>query len=311
MIMIEHTLPNSKDAYGYEMRYGSVTEFDSADLLDVLKQKITNPKNDKTGRMQSLLPMVKRHYNMNRKEIEAMFTVGWQDGATMALELAAELEAVLPVPKDLRRALHYADHGDELMIDNLYAGRFDNLYRTRKRQYRPTQTVVTIGMHLCTMWTQPHQSMLSGAVGIALAMVLERYGYRVELQSLLTASEYRPSPSNAYSGYSDTNIQHVAAVKVKEAFAPLNAAEIAAVHHPATAHSLIKGAMARGEAEINGCDCNDVASTFAQDFMVHTGKRFDYCFDYIGTGRAAKRHLIAAVKSMGGTIFNQEDVDAL
>ena len=311
-MLLEHTLKTAEATqYGYATEYGSVTEFNSADILDIMKQKFLS-KNAPIATMEGLLNQVQSAYRMSRTQIEAMFTTGWAEGAQLALTMADDLEAVLPMPKDLRRALHYSDHGDELMIDNLYSGRFDNLFRTRKRKYRPTQTVVTVGMHLCTLWSSPKETMLSGAVGIALARVLERYGYRVELLSLLTANEYRykKGQQNVYRG--GRSIQHVGVVNVKQAFATLNAAEIAAVHHPATAHTLVKGVMGRGRAQIGaGCACNDSASDFAQHFMEHTGRRLDYCFDWIGSERSAKRELIQAVKSMGGTIFNQEDVDAL
>ena len=299
--------------WGGSTPWGSVTEFSSADIMDIMKQKVINPKNKHIASMRSLLPKVRSAYGMDRKQVEGMFTEGWAEGAQIAMDLADKLEATLPTPRDLRRALHYADHGDELVIDNLYSGRFDNLFRTRKRKYRPTQTVITVGMHLCTLWSGIETTMLSGAVGIALARVLERYGYRVELISLLTASDLiKTGETGIYGQEKEEQRQHVAVVRVKEAYAPLNAAEIAAVHHPATAHTLIKSVMGRGEQHLTAkCACNDCASQFATSFMQETGRRFDYCFDWIGYEGSAERELIKAVKSMGGTIFNEEDVAAL
>ena len=283
-----------------------VTEFDSFALQMINEQ--AGPEIPNVNRVEGA-------YNMSLKDINSMFTSGWEEGAKIALDLADTLEASLPAPKDLRRSLAWSDTGDELDIDKMYAGRFDNMFRTRKRKYRPTQTVVTIGMHLCTLWSSPENTMLSGAVGIALAKLLERYGYRVELLSLLTASgRIGASGYNPDTGryMPSKKAKFVSIVRTKEAYAPLNAAEIAAVHHPATAHTLVKAAMARGTQEMSpNCNCTDFASAFATTFMRKTGRRIDYCFDWIGYEAHAVSELKKAVLAMRGTIFDNEICDEI
>ena len=293
-------------------RLSHVTEFDSHALQMINEQKPSNRKNETAV---PNLSDVQDSYQMTLADINGMFTKGWAKGAEIALDLANDLEATLPLPKDLRRALTYSDHGDEVDIDKLYSGRFDQLYRTRKRQYRPTQTVVSIGMHLCTLWTSPEMTMLSGAVGIALAKLLEKYGYRVELLSLLTATGRMPGEPRP--GYDDRGKWRrpkthafTSIVRTKEAYSPLNAAEIAAVHHPATAHTLVKAAMARGDARMSpNCQCNDTASEFATKFMQKTGRRIDFCFDWIGGKGRAIAELRKAVLAMRGTIFDNDVCD--
>jgi len=290
-----------------------VTEFDSFALQMINEQAVTNSEN------KSEIPnldQVDASYNMDKKKIDAMFTSGWEEGAKIAIDLADTLEASLPAPKDLRRTLAYADHGDEVDIDKMYSGRFDNLFRTRKRKYRPTQTVVSIGMHLCTLWSSPENTMLSGAVGIALAKLLEKYGYRVELLSILTATgRIQKEQDDWYAnrrGARPKQHKFVSIVRTKEAYAPLNAAEIAAVHHPATAHTLVKAAMARGDSLMSAsCNCTDFASAFATQFAQKTGRRIDYCFDWIGYQDHAERELKKAVRAMRGTIFDNDICDEI
>ena len=277
-----------------------VTEFDSFAMVEALALPVHGSNSKDIPNLQ----ICKNQYAMGMPEIRKMFTEGWADGADIALKMADELEAVVPQPKDLRRSLAWADSGDELEIDNLYSGRVDNLFRTRKRKYRPTQTVITIGMHLCTLWGSPERNMLSGAVGIALARVLERFGYRVELYSLLTANGY------IYKNGKQFKQNYVGVVKVKEAYSSLNAAEIAAVHHPATSQTMVQAVMARGAAH-DSCNCQDFASSFATKFMRKTGRRFDYCFDWISSEYYAKRELVKAVKAIGGTVFEEAGLEQM
>ena len=279
-----------------------VTEFDSFALQMI---------NELPGPPIPELDQVYQAYSMSLDQINSMFTEGWPRGADIALQLADELAATLPAPKDLRRSLAWSDTGDELDIDKLYSGRFDNMFRTRKRLYRPTQTVVSIGMHLCTLWSSPETTMLSGAVGIAMAKLLERYGYRVELLSILTATGYGIREINTTTGRSGPRQKYVSIVRTKEAYSPLNAAEIAAVHHPATAHTLIKAAMARGESQMGKCACTDFASSFATRFAQKTGRRIDYCFDWIGYQDHAVNELKKAVLAMRGTIFDTAVCDEI
>jgi hypothetical protein len=234
-------------------------------------------------------------------------TEGWAWGAKQLQQLAEEIEAKLPQPKDLRRMLAYRETGDELVVERLYSGQLDRMWRTRKRRWAPTQTVISIGAHWCTYGCSVTSTLSSGAVAVALAYLLEKFGYRTEILGLLTVNP----KGDLCRHRADPETQTVVAT-IKPAQQALNLDFVAAALHPSVTYLFAKRMVTELTTDCpykgiaHKLRCNDSASVFATAFMQATGKRIDFASDFVGSYGYATVETMNGIKALGGRIFDEE-----
>lgn len=88
----------------------------------------------------------------------------------------------LPPKMDLRRRRVRADQGDELDITAVYRGRLDIAWeRTQRRAVTASPMVSIVVNTICKAGADASVISFRGAVGIVLAQLLERFGYRVRI----------------------------------------------------------------------------------------------------------------------------------
>jgi len=108
---------------------------------------------------------------------------GWPDGYKRAQETIGEI-AELPQLMDFRRKRRFADHGDQIHMDRVMAGRLDIAWESRKREASAgmgmgvTRIMVGIG---ATASYSAEQMYWRGAVACLLADALEMSGRPVEI----------------------------------------------------------------------------------------------------------------------------------
>jgi hypothetical protein len=235
-----------------------------------------------------------------------LFTEGWAHGGEIIRNIAEEIRPHLPTPKDLRRMIAYRDSGDELEVERMYSGNLDRMWRTRKRRWAPTDTTVTVASHYCTVSMEPEEAILSGAVGVALAYLLEQYGYRVEILGILTVNPY--GDKYRYQKHPQTQ---VAIAHLKGPHQALQLDYIAAALHPAPTYRFAKRMVTElthqceFKHHATQLKCNDSARAFVTDWMKVGGRRVDFASDYVGHELAAVREAKEAVKNLGGRIFEE------
>lgn len=94
----------------------------------------------------------------------------------------AAAKITLPPKADLRRRRVRGDHGDDLDITAVYRGRLDIAWeRTQRRPVTASAMVSIVVNMICSGDDDASVLSFRGAVGIVLAQLLERFGYRVRI----------------------------------------------------------------------------------------------------------------------------------
>lgn len=117
---------------------------------------------------------------------------GWPEQAERAKKLAEGMLPLLPPPESLRRKTRWADDGDELDRDRLYASGIETAFRTtRQHLQRSPRTVRIIGSWSIAGSHTAEEIAWNGAAITALVDLLENADFRVELSLGLPANEGR------------------------------------------------------------------------------------------------------------------------
>jgi hypothetical protein len=120
--------------------------------------------------------------NTTAKAVAAM-SGQYASGAAIIKRIeTASANIKLPPKVDLRRRRVRADHGDELDITAVYRGRLDIAWeRTQRRPVTASPMVSIVVNMICQGGADASVMSFRGAVGIVLAQLLERFGYRVRI----------------------------------------------------------------------------------------------------------------------------------
>lgn len=144
-----------------------------------------------------------------------LYTEGWRAGAERAERLFATIEDMVPASVAPRRVRRSMDEGDDLRVEKVLDGDFDNAWWSTRRELLAAPNVVSFAFG----WLAPnyieHEHLIWNALqAIALADALENNGYRVELRAI--------------DGTTPGSNAHVTELMVKSADEPLQPDLIAA-----------------------------------------------------------------------------------
>jgi len=282
--------------------YGRVCEFDAYAMPDLLRETKyelwDEPDSSDLERLTD--PSCGGSPRFTPAFTEKLFREGWPEGSKMILNIADAIRPHLPRPKDLRRMIAYRDSGDELDVERMYAGKMDSMWRTRKRKYAPTETNITIASHYCTVSFHPSQTILSGGISVALAYLLEQFGYRVEILGLLTICK------GGDQAWGSTRT-HTAIANFKTAHQALQLDYVAAALHPAVAFRYAKRMVTHVHSgdkwRAGELECNDTGRHFATKWMQSGGRRIDFASDWVSGMAGAVADAKECVETLGGRVF--------
>lgn len=124
----------------------------------------------------------------------------WAEGLEMLEALIGKLGDVqLPTPRSIKRKKSWnADDGDDVDLDRMWAGQ--EYWQKTSRQALSGSPIVTIVCNVSASSTYDTTSLFwKGAAAIALADILERAGYRVNvLVGDYGAAAYRGHPADSF-----------------------------------------------------------------------------------------------------------------
>lgn len=172
------------------------------------------------------------------KQTAAYLLGGWSDGVERMEKAIGGLR--LPAATDVRRRPLWAPVGDELNLERVLAGNFDNAWRTTKRRIVKAKPRVRIVVDILAVGDRDAADLFwRGAAGAMLASVLSKAGWQTELW----AGFCGPS--------SQDKSQFIAALcRVKGFGEPMNLAALCAIAaHPATFR---QGGHALGSKHLGG-----------------------------------------------------------
>jgi len=154
--------------------------------------------------------------NMDLLQLREFYATGWPEGAER-LRTAMEKVAA-SVARSVRRRGRWADQGDELSRDRLYAGQWETAWRTTSRVVVAAPTRIRIVADVCSGAIVKADALFwRGAAAASLAETLVAAGYAVQVVS--AAATYSPDESRR---------PYVATCVVKDWTAPLNITTLAA-----------------------------------------------------------------------------------
>lgn len=142
----------------------------------------------------------------------------WPEGMDLVASMAEELASSCQIarPRSRRRVPRWAEDGDEFDRERWEAGRED-CWRVCRREAAAAPSVITLVFNVSTRsGVGPGAILWRGAAALALADVLEREGYRVEVWGVNCATRCYQSGAGVFH-----------AVRVKAASAPLDLAALA------------------------------------------------------------------------------------
>lgn len=142
----------------------------------------------------------------------------WQEGASLVSSTAAAVQADIPPPKSITRRIRKADQGDDLVMEDVYAGRLDTAWRIAKRDHIATRSR--------EVWISACMGIDSGTCGdvlmwrgvavLVLADLLSLAGYSVGVLS-------KTEQSHSHEGNWTPRIE----VEIKSPLAPLDVQALA------------------------------------------------------------------------------------
>jgi hypothetical protein len=116
------------------------------------------------------------------REIQSLLQDGWQEGATRIRKVRDQIAAQLPVPKSRRRRPRWADDGHTIDEDRALEGRWDDAYRTARREVATgPQVVEIVGAFGGNCHISADQMFWNGATALIVSDILEDAGYAVRL----------------------------------------------------------------------------------------------------------------------------------
>jgi hypothetical protein len=164
-----------------DTRYSSLRDF-----LDAASLPARNPKNNGFMKYSDTGEGWSADWtggaNSTAKAVAAM-SGQYASGAAIIKRIeTASAKIKLPPKMDLRRRMVRGDHGDELDITAVYRGRLDIAWtRTQRRPVTASPMVSIVVNTICSSGDDASVISFRGAVGIVLAQLLERFGYRVRI----------------------------------------------------------------------------------------------------------------------------------
>jgi hypothetical protein len=155
--------------------------------------------------------------------LDALRGKGWERGVSRLSDIVTEVMDTVPLPQSIRDQVHWGDQGDEIDIHRVYAGQFDRAWSSERggitSGVRIVKLVVPFG---CGSSYSMEEMQWMGASAVVLCDVLERAGFRVEVQGLR---------GNEHS----TGLFHGCLVTLKEAGEYVNLSSLAfMLCHPVT-----------------------------------------------------------------------------
>ena len=179
--------------------------------------------------------------------LRAFWANGWPEGA--ARIRTAMGEVAVPAVVSIRRRGRWADAGDELNRERVYAGDLERAWRTTSRAQVSAPRVVRVIIDIAANCGTGADSLFwRGAAGASLAEALTAAGYSVEI---VAASAAQAVSSKGESVFTATT--------VKGAESPLNLTALAAATASA---SFFRGCVfATMNATVTGAACSSLGYT--------------------------------------------------
>jgi hypothetical protein len=118
-------------------------------------------------------------------DARALFFAGWADGAARAEAMRKYVDGLIPAGTVARRTRCTSDDGEELRIDAVLAGDWDNAYTSRTTRQQRSDSVISLSTGWVAPASIPHERLIWNAVQmIVLADALEEAGWRVEVRAI-------------------------------------------------------------------------------------------------------------------------------
>lgn len=115
---------------------------------------------------------------------------GWKDGLDKVNDLRNRLAGDVPTAVERKRKPVWADDGDDLDVDRALAGQWDSAYRTARRAWSQSPTVVEIVAAWGGNCDRSAEELLWSGAAMAVATdILENAGYSVRLTAAITSVE--------------------------------------------------------------------------------------------------------------------------
>lgn len=155
--------------------------------------------------------------------LKNLLTHGWAAGAEKVRAGIGQVQT--PVMRSVRRRGRWAETGDELSLDRMYAGQLDTMWRTTSRQQVTAPSRVRIVADVGALADVPAGNLFwRGAAASALANTLQAAGYAVQVEAAWYTVKYTELRGNETFG-----IQHVVKPWDKPTTLSMLAASIACV----------------------------------------------------------------------------------
>lgn len=135
------------------------------------------------------------------KDIAGLLTNGWPDGVQRALRALGQGDFEFKLPRRRRRR-EQGDQGEEVDIQQLYRGNYDQMWETTKtEEVRDTRAPVTLVVNITAhCGVRPEQFFWRGAASIALSDGFQRQGRMVRVIAYIAvAGAYETTDQRLFS----------------------------------------------------------------------------------------------------------------
>lgn len=297
-----HTLAGAPSRY-FNLKYRDrvVVVYDDLEELLNVGTIVTPSKANEAARASVA---TSRSSGVSTKQIATLIREGWPQGGQVAAVVSDHIRESAPQPKDLRRKLGWSDHGDELDMTRVYRGDLDRAWKRARRQYGVTQQSFRIAFHWCDYASDWRSMIYNGITAIALADLLERYGYRCEIIGIHTGGVFP-------NGQLKQAWQAISVLPVKGYDEPVRVDALAAIAHPGTfKHLGIQGYHGLDRPCPQGGRCDDAASKVATE-LTRLGllERCDVVFDFCGGADGCRYEVEKALRQLNGEHFLLQEGD--
>ena len=225
-----------------------VQRFDSiAALVDDARQPFNNVRNNYLSNEHLTGRRGRAWYGIDRSapELIQMATVnGWPEGATEMALFFERMHAKLPRALGFMRTKRKGEQGDELDYHATLRGAHDRAWTRSVRTIRSGSGILRLCVNIAGNCTQePTALKWRGIAGAALAEVMRKAGYSVEIEAVLATAG--PDTGDTINTYT--------AIVVKSRKATVNFGQLAATiglagfYRTLGFHSIIKGCEIAGK----------------------------------------------------------------
>lgn len=124
-------------------------------------------------------------------QVQACLKNGYPEGAVRIMAFLETINDKLPIATGVARTLVRGDMGDHLDVHSMYRGQLDRAWTSSKRRLKKSTGLIRVCVDICAnASTHADALMWRGVAGAAMAKVLEKARYSVEIAACMALREY-------------------------------------------------------------------------------------------------------------------------